>query len=139
MYLCIYCQSDNAGEPPEGYNVEVRALPSHSTDVIEATPQCTEHFADFYHHVEHNVSFKTYANICCLPPFYDENSKYLPTPLDGSAPFRSNLSSKLGVKQPNRIIWFNSAVRITSVSKPLRSFFQLSVKWSISPCQVDTC
>lgn len=44
------------GEPPEGYNVEVRpSIPStHSS--IEDTSLCTEHFTDFFHHVEYSVS-----------------------------------------------------------------------------------
>ncbi|XP_046461802.1 uncharacterized protein LOC124208127 isoform X3 [Daphnia pulex] len=42
------------GEPPEGYNVEVRPSipPTHSS--IVDTSLCTEHFTDFFHHVEYS-------------------------------------------------------------------------------------
>lgn len=41
------------GEPPEGYNVEVRPL-IPSTRSTGDTSSCTEHFTDFFHHVEYS-------------------------------------------------------------------------------------
>jgi|688.fasta_scaffold1026883_1 hypothetical protein len=56
LFLSICFTRVCAGEPPEGYNVEVRPSipPTHSS--IEDTSLCTEHFTDFFHHVEYSVS-----------------------------------------------------------------------------------
>ncbi len=60
------------GEPPEGYNVEVRpSIPStHSS--IEDTSLCTEHFTDFFHHVEYSVSSFNILNsgVYVLTPWF---------------------------------------------------------------------
>lgn len=48
------------GKPPEGYNVEVRALAAVSDtpgdDPSSHSISCIEHFTDFFHHVEYSVS-----------------------------------------------------------------------------------
>lgn len=65
--LSIVWLLDSKGEPPEGYNVEVRpsAVPLQSTYSIGDLSVCTEHFTDFFHHVEYSVSllFERIANV----------------------------------------------------------------------------
>ena len=52
------------GKPPEGYNVEVRALAAVSDtpgdDPSSHSISCIEHFTDFFHHVEYSVSSASY-------------------------------------------------------------------------------
>ncbi|XP_032799430.2 platelet-derived growth factor receptor alpha isoform X2 [Daphnia magna] len=53
LKLVIRWLHPTTGEPPEGYNVEVRPL-IPSTRSTGDTSSCTEHFTDFFHHVEYS-------------------------------------------------------------------------------------